>query len=79
MAKKDYFKEATKYGVMTNEEFWKNLKPFFTNKGCFSGDKIWIEVNDGLVSDEKILKEIFNEHYINIVEKSSGTKPSTVV
>ena len=58
---------------MTNEEFWKNLKPFFTNKGCFSGDKIWIEVNDGLVS------EIFNEHYINIVEKSSGTKPSTVV
>ena len=30
-AKKDYFKEATKYGVMTNKEFWKKLKPFLTN------------------------------------------------
>ena len=32
--KKDYFKEATKYGVMTDKEFWKKLKPFLTNKGC---------------------------------------------
>ena len=29
-------KEATKYGVMTNNKFWKKLKPFLTNKGCFS-------------------------------------------
>ena len=71
-------KETTKYGVMTNKEFWKKLKPFLTNKGCFSEDKINIEVNDELVSDEKILTEIFNEHYINIVEKSSGTKPSSL-
>ena len=35
-----------------------------------------IEVNDGQVSDEKILTEIFNEHYINIIEQFSGTKPS---
>ena len=34
-AKKDYFKEATKYRVMTNKEFWKKLKSFLTNKGCF--------------------------------------------
>ena len=54
-AQKDYFKEATKYGVMTNKEFWNKLKPFLTNKGCFSEEKISIEVNDELVSDEKIL------------------------
>ena len=41
-AKKDYFKEATKYGVMTNKEFWKKLKPFLINKGCFSEDQIGI-------------------------------------
>ena len=29
-------------------------------------------------SDKKILTEIFNDHYINIVEKSSGTKPSSL-
>ena len=77
-AKKDYFKEATKYGVMTNKEFWKKLKPFLTNKGCFSEDKINIEVNDELVSNEKIQTEILNERYINIVEKSSATKPSSL-
>ena len=77
-AKKDYFKEATKYCVMTNQEFWKKIKPFLTNKGCFSEDKISIEVNDELASDEKILTKIFNRHYISIVEKSSGTKPSSL-
>ena len=77
-AKKDYFKEATKYGVMTNQEFWKKIKPFLTNKGCFSEDKISIEVNDELASDENILTKIFNRHYISIVEKSSGTKPSSL-
>ena len=80
-AKKDYFKEATKYDVMTNKEFWKKLKPFFINERCFSEDRISIEINDELVSDEKVLTEIFNEHYINIVdivEKSSCTKPSSL-
>ena len=43
-----------------------------------SEDQIVIEINDELVSDEKILTEIFNEHYINIAEKSSGAKPSSL-
>ena len=46
--KKDYFKEATKYGVMKNKEFRKKLKPFLTNKGSFFEDQISIEVNDEL-------------------------------
>ena len=57
-AKKDYFKEATKYGVMANKELWKKLKAFLTNKGCFSEDQVSIEVNDQIVSDRKILTEI---------------------
>ena len=24
---------------MANKEFWKKLKPFLTNKGCFSEDQ----------------------------------------
>ena len=61
---------------MTNQEFWKKLKPSLTNEGCFSEDQISIVVNDEIVSDEKIVTEIFNEHYISIVVKSYGTKPS---
>ena len=30
-ANKDYFEEATKYGVIANKNFWKKLKPFLTN------------------------------------------------
>ena len=52
-AKKDYFKEATKYSVMTNKEFWKKLKPFLTKRECFSEDQISIEINDELINDEK--------------------------
>ena len=54
--KKDYFKGAAKYGVMTNKEFWKKLKPFLTNEGGFLEDKINIEVNDDVVSDKKSLQ-----------------------
>ena len=61
---------------MKNKEFWKKFKPFPTNRRSFSEDQISIGVNHGLVSDEKNLIEIFNEFYINIVEKPSGTEPS---
>ena len=61
---------------MTKKEFSKKLKPFLTNKVCFSEDQISIEVNDELVSDEKIVTQVFNAHYISIVVKSYGTSPS---
>ena len=63
---------------MTNKEFWEKLKPFSTNKGCFSEDQVSTEVNDELEIDKKILTEIFKKHYINMVEKFSGTKPSSL-
>ena len=34
-AKKDYFKDATKNGIMTNQELLIKLKRFLTNKGFF--------------------------------------------
>ena len=63
---------------MTNKKFWGTVKPFLTNKGCVSDDFISIEKGGELISNEKELVEIFNENYINIVEKSSGKKPSSL-
>ena len=77
-AKEIYFKEATKNGIMTNKNFWGTVKPFLTNKGCISDDFISIEKDGQLISNEKELVEIFNENYINTVEKSSGRKPSSL-
>ena len=63
---------------MTNKNFWNVLKPFLTNKGSFSEDQLSIEISNQLVTDEKTLADTFNEHYINIVEKSSGQKPTSL-
>ena len=34
--------------------------------------------NDEIITEEQDLVETFNKHYVNIVEKSSGTKPVNV-
>ena len=72
--KKAYFKDSTKQGVSTNKQFWI-VKPFLTNKGVLSNDFITIKEGNIFVDNEKELVEMFNNHYINIVEKTSGIPP----
>ena len=62
-------------GIVTNKEFWKTIKPFLTNKGCLENSDIMLINDDEMVTDDKTLAKTFNEHYINIVERSSGLKP----
>ena len=75
-AKKIFFKEATKDGIMSNTKFWSTVKPFLTNKGSISIDFISVEKDGDLTSNEKEAVELFNQNYINIVENSIGKKPS---
>lgn len=63
---------------MASKEFWKLLKPFLANKGSFSVDQIRIEIENEFVTDERVLRETFNENNIKIVEKNSGIKPSSL-
>ena len=52
------------------------VKPFLTNKGSFSNDFITIKDENGnFIDDERELVEMFNNHCINIVEKTSGKPP----
>ena len=78
-AKKIFFKEATKDWILSNKKFCRTVKHFLANKGCISNDFISV-VKDGgdLISNEKELVKIFNQNYINIVENSSGKKPSSL-
>ena len=69
-----YFSKITQNGIVTNKNFWKVIKPFLTNKGCIDGNEISIVNGDEIISDEKELVKTFNEHYINIVERSCGVK-----
>ena len=75
-AKRVYFRNISlKNG---SKSFWDAVKPFFTNKGIMSNENIVIEEDGILLNDTKTITEIFNNHYINIVEKSSGKPPSSI-
>ena len=63
---------------MSNRTFMKTVKPFLTNKGCMANDCISIEKDGDIIRDEKVLVKCFNENYINIVEISSESKPSSL-
>ena len=63
---------------MTNKQFWKTMKPFLTNKGCLENNDIILLDGEEMITNDRILAKRFNEHYINIVERSSGFKPSNM-
>ena len=62
---------------MSNRTFWKTFKPFLTNQSCMTNKCISI-AKDGDLRDEKVLVELFDENYMNIVEISSGKKREIV-
>ena len=76
---KQYFFNITSKGIVTNREFWKTMKPFLTNKGCLDNCDIMLRGDNKMITDDKRLAKLFNEHYINIVERSSGLKPEKIV
>ena len=75
---KQHFKKATENGLVSNRAFWNLVKPFLSNKGGLASNDISLIKNNEIVTDDQKLTEIFNDHYINIVEKSSGTKPCNI-
>ena len=75
---KTYFKDIKDSGIVENKKFWQTIKPFITNKSGISNNNIMIIENDSLVTDDKKLATVFNDYYINIIEKSSGIKQNFI-
>ena len=76
---KDYFTKITKNGIVTNKNFWKTIKPFLTTKGNLENPETMLQGKGNIVSDESVFVKTFNEHYINIVEKSCVKKPKNIL
>ena len=76
---KSYFQDITKKGLVTSNSFLNFVKPFLTNKSCHIQNDIILIDNGKAIAEESDLVETFNDHYINIVEKSSGQKPCNFV
>ena len=75
---KDYFTKITKNGNVTNKNVWKTKKPFLTNKRNLENPEIMLQHKGNIVLDESVLAKIFNKHYVNIVERSCGKKPTNI-
>ena len=71
-----HFSKITSKGIMTKKKFWKIMKPFLTYKGCLENNDIVFVDTEEMITNDEILAKPFNEHYLNIVEHSSGFKPS---
>ena len=75
---KDYFSKLNPKLVLGNKNFWRTIKPYFSDQGKLQGsNKIMISEKNCLVSDDRRLFEMFNEHFINI-NKTLDLKPSIV-
>ena len=55
------------------------MKPFLTNKGCLENNNIITRDGEKIITNYRIVGKRFNEHYINIVERSSDFKHSKML
>ena len=74
-SKQKYFRKLS-----TNpnpKDFWNTMKPFISDKGSYSNDDYMLEENNTIVRDDKQIANIFNDLFVNIVERSTGKKIDT--
>ena len=67
-SKIEYLKRSTEKGTSSSKQFWNFVKPFLANKACMSNDFISNRNGDAFIDKESKLVEMFNSHYINIIE-----------
>ena len=75
---KNHSKRVTSNGLMSSKAFWDLAKPSLSNKGVLAGTDISLIKDDKIITDNHDLCEIFNDYHINIVENTSGKKPSSI-
>ena len=65
--------------LLSHKSFWNFVKGFLTNKSCHTQNDIILIDNGEVIVEESNPVERFNNHYINIAEKSSRQKPCNFV
>ena len=74
---KCFLNNVTKRGIITNKNVWTFIKPFLTNKRFFENKDITLIEGNKIITKKRVYKN-FNEHYINVVEETSGIKPKDI-
>ena len=66
--KKRYFAKLDVKDLADNKLPWKNVKPYFSDKGSNS-TKITLVGKDIIITDEKQIASIKNEDFVSITKK----------
>ena len=72
--KRQYFTKLNAKEIADNTLFWKNVKPYYSDKGSNS-TKITLVEKNMIITDEKQIANIMNDHFFSITKKLS-LKPS---
>lgn len=62
-----YFQERC-VGGAKSDKFWKAIKPYLSKKTSNGNNKIILSENNKLVTDQKEVREIFNDFFINVAD-----------
>ena len=73
--KQNTLKNLNLKDLSDNRNFWKTIKPYFSNKGLNS-NKLLLKEKGNLVSDEKELAAIMNNFFVNITKDLELKKDS---
>ena len=75
---RNYINEIANGNIVANRNFWKIIKPFLSNRGHLENVDIMLNRNNNIVCNDNELVKVFNEHYINIIEKSVDENPTDI-
>ena len=76
---RNYFNKIINENIVSNRTFWKIIKPFLSNKDHLENVDIMHNHNNKIICNDHELVKVFNEHYINIIGKSGGEKPTNII
>ena len=65
--KKAYFKNLDLKDVTKSKQFWKTLKPMFSDSSVVSEKIVFIE-NDEVIRDDQAISEHFSHYFANITD-----------
>jgi len=65
--KKDFYNKLDVKKITDNKQFWKTVKPFFSNK-TVNSEKITLIENDEVISDDQEIANKFSNFYASVVE-----------
>jgi len=65
--KKDFYNNLDVKKITDNKQFWKTVKPFFSNK-VINNEKITLIENEEVISDDQSIANKFSNFYASVVE-----------